>query len=1001
MKTRLFVRPVSDIQVYDTMWMGGNLGLVTDWDTFGIIQTGDVISLDMTNKFVNPSYSGQRTVLWMEPFEDKCVIILNYTFGSSTSNETGSIRNIVRGQAQFSDILVEGGGTTESFGAYTYQGLDTNGNPWYFYPGTLFSIKWYEPEDESFKGWVLYDNLDNPVYAAPSVGTAMSSPCSSVSWVVQEPYGEAPVPSFTCTSKYSVRFQAVELDLKQDSQFPLSYQIADIREPQNRKSDYSKQITLPGTKHNADVLEQLFEIGVDSAWNVNLKKDCFVLQEGQEVLAGSIRIDSIQRDQWNNVEYKVSILGRLGDFFQALTLPNGADMRLNDLNFNEWLHTLNYINVQNSWNGLIQRSGAPFNSFTYSAGVTFTSISINPSDRISLIVTSHSFQVGDTVRVICSGSNTPYLNGDHTVVQTTPTSITINFSQYSDISLGQTGTVRSYTVSGEGYTYPTYYNGVPATGSTAGAIAIKQPVNPSLYLKTLVDSIFKRIGWSYSSDFFDSQYFKRLLWVNHNGLASALLSVKGSSTIQCVQGTSTSAVMPIISANWQNSWDPITNTYTNTSGASITLQFSTYMIGNIENNTPSVGDISLVVYSSLDGSGNPDPNWATGTGYLQAQSPVYLSGNTLMNGMAHANGWGPAFYRSPPWLFNVTLQANEQFRLNCNHTSVPNPNAKWEVRYSELSSALYTAQPGDTTFRDFMTDLIKMFNLMVEPDRYKMNHLKIEPFSEYYKNDIIDWTYNVDISKPVDIVPVSPLLPKNYKFTYSEDSDYLNKSYKDTFADIYGSHEKTTYTEWSKNTETIQLKIAPSPYLVVGNVSMPAIAANSGGSTGTWTELDKAKPRIWYWGGLRRTNIELSVAGVQGFNNIGQAGPLDQPLDSTVDLNFGQANAYGILEPFRLTSNNLYNKFYSQYIEELSDNSSLKVTFSMKLNANDIRDLRFDAIYLIKDTYYRLQKVIDWDPMTGAPCKVEMLKIRQYPAHEPSSDTPNNPGDYLPPELEP
>ena len=57
---------------------------------------------------------------------------------------------------------------------------------------------------------------------------------------------------------YSIRFAPVDLDLKEDLQFPLNFNIADIRTPQNRKSNYSKTIDLPGTDKNSKVFAQLF-----------------------------------------------------------------------------------------------------------------------------------------------------------------------------------------------------------------------------------------------------------------------------------------------------------------------------------------------------------------------------------------------------------------------------------------------------------------------------------------------------------------------------------------------------------------------------------------------------------------------------------------------------------------------------------------------------------------------------------------------------------------------
>ena len=48
------------------------------------------------------------------------------------------------------------------------------------------------------------------------------------------------------------------VDLLDDISIPMTYSVADVREPQKRTTNYSKTITLPGTKANSILFAHLY-----------------------------------------------------------------------------------------------------------------------------------------------------------------------------------------------------------------------------------------------------------------------------------------------------------------------------------------------------------------------------------------------------------------------------------------------------------------------------------------------------------------------------------------------------------------------------------------------------------------------------------------------------------------------------------------------------------------------------------------------------------------------
>jgi hypothetical protein len=88
----------------------------------------------------------------------------------------------------------------------------------------------------------------------------------------------------------------------------------------------------------------------------------------------------------------------------------------------------------------------------------------------------------------------------------------LDFSEY-DHALTYTNQVNSWTATiGEGYVYPLIDWGDGSLFTTAGnRIYEVGHLRPSIYVKTLIDKIFGFAGFSYTSSFFNTNTFKRLI----------------------------------------------------------------------------------------------------------------------------------------------------------------------------------------------------------------------------------------------------------------------------------------------------------------------------------------------------------------------------------------------------------------------------------------------------------------------------------------------------------
>ena len=157
----------------------------------------------------------------------------------------------------------------------------------------------------------------------------------------------------------------VLMDLSDDFDLLITRSIADIKNPEQRTSDWSKTVVLPGTKANNVLFGNIFEVDhtvlgngqFSPNFNPNKKADVLVLVDGFEQLRGFIRLIQINVLDNDTIEYECSLHGQTADLFTTL-----GNAKLSELNFDEYNHVLNKDNVTNSWDTSIIKnaSSQPF-----------------------------------------------------------------------------------------------------------------------------------------------------------------------------------------------------------------------------------------------------------------------------------------------------------------------------------------------------------------------------------------------------------------------------------------------------------------------------------------------------------------------------------------------------------------------------------------------------------------------------------------------------------------
>lgn len=945
------------------------------------------------------------------------------------------------GQGLKDYVQVEGAGSSQFNGGYRYGGTILFGGETHDYwqdvfaGGTSYRIVYFPTV-----GYVVYDQ-DNAEVAYAAFGSAPDvPPGEGTVWSSNTGDDPAPTSFFwgdvlgesACTryaGGVSIRYQPVALDLYENVPFPLTYQVADISNPQARKSDFSKTISLPGTKHNHAVLAQLFDRAIDSTWDINWKKDAFVLQDGLEVFGG-VLVPERSKDNTPSTSYDVSLAGKIANLFDSLKNADGGDLKLSDLDLSEWDHPRSVDTIRRSWFGSVIRSGLTHGNYSIGptqsvTGVTAAAVGgATFRTELGLSGGPTGIAVGDVVLFTASQPGpTSNIEGHHTVTAVGPTSVVVNTFGGGFGPSGATGYLNVWRSNGEGYVYPTVANGI--TGGSPKQLT-DQTVSywrPAVYAKTVLDACFSEAGFSYRSDFLGTDFFKRLVVPTVGGATGYSYMARNATDILSRStgspgSTATNEIrLPDLVQDLNGNYvtDGQGGFYQNGATAQDisfvaeipSLKASLLSLSN------GIQDLAVSFYRSLDSGGATATGWdpgipvdffpqQTGNGLNELGDPMrtvlwaggsYVGDPDLVELIDESNVNGNYYktYRVQVRSGPITLKPYERVRLTL--LGRPTATGTQDNRYDVANPLVYddriilaNAMP-DMTAKDFIVGLILLFNLQFDPDKQDPRNIRIEPFDDYYLIDEpVDWTPKVDVSRTIETT--FPKGPSLYRFAYTEDSDLWNKRYKDDNVELYGTAVVRNKGDNRVAEQTTRTTFSPTPIATVSNLYVPTITGQDG------TALQRFRTRLLYWTGVRwtpRFTIDDEPMLSNGSAVYGYAGHFDNPTDATLDLDYG-LNAggyyYGSSSNVRVSNDNMFNRFWSVYCDEMTSPDARLVKFWMRLTSQDLYDLRFSRFYFIDGIRYRLQAVKDYDPLTGSPCECEFVKTKASTRFVPTSGGP-------------
>jgi hypothetical protein len=123
---------------------------------------------------------------------------------------------------------------------------------------------------------------------------------------------------------------------------------------------------------------------------------------------------------------------------------------------------------------------------------------------------------------------------------------------------------------------------------------------------------------------------------------------------------------------------------------------------------------------------------------------------------------------------------------------------------------------------DFITGLQKKFNLVIYPSKTKRNEFIVEAFNKWYKEGI-QWDFNqfANLDKPIEVIPANNLAVNELQFGDKLDQDYVSQQFSKQENREFG---KTYYVDtenfFSQGQFKVESAFASSPIVYLGNTGV-------------------------------------------------------------------------------------------------------------------------------------------------------------------------------------
>lgn len=737
------------------------------------------------------------------------------------------------------------------------------------------------------------------------------------------------------------------LDVKEGTSFPLNFQIGDIRDISKRKGNFSKTIKLVGNKNNHNLLNHYYDINIEAGtFNVNALTTCSVIQNDIPIMENvSMQLINIMKVQNTSsheeeVEYEVLVKDSKLDFFTAIN-----NLELTDIDFSDLNHTYDAFNVVNRFTNTV------FDGFKYflpdSGDVFYKTNEFKPAifaqvyfDRI---FADAGFQY-----------NWP----------------TANAAKFNQLIIPYNGEVDDFD-----------FNDYEVKASISGFTQV-QPFlfigttlffNPTNYTEILDDqNIFDPLTGIYTTPFNISS--------NNAQEYIFTFTIDYSIDINNTSGGQLFAPSPVFFCP---------QAFVNGPGISSGISFHT-------NPNPFAPAVS----NCIEGPAILNPGMTTikseAVTFTLPATSVFLpqlSSISVQLASIQCGSFGPnqpAFtssYATTPAGGVISPDIEQHFTINQLNLSITLSNNIVAIG-GTIDVNDYV--PKKIKQSDFVKGIFNMFNLYAEVDKVQPNKINLIHRDDFYDSGAeVDWSDYLAKDQEQQLSFLPELTSKKVVLSYAPDKDSANTTYTSATSEIYGQAEVTFDNEYVKDTTLKSILFSPTPlHRTPFGAFVPMIAGSAPANnirilldTGVMTSCSPYHI------------LDYGLVGQTGLTSYPYVGHFDDPLQPTFDINFATCSFY-YYRPTSLTDNNLYNRYWRRTMGQINKGKMLTAMFNLR--EDDIQKMKLNDKIRIDNSWWNINKVIDYDANNRKLTKVELISVDNEVDFMPFAQNFTTPGIGLP-----
>jgi hypothetical protein len=747
------------------------------------------------------------------------------------------------------------------------------------------------------------------------------------------------------------------LDVKEGTSFPLNFSIGDIRDISKRTGSFSKTITLVGNSNNNNLLNHYYDINIQAGtFNINTITNCDVLQNGIPVMINAtLQLINIKKTQVTGsyeqmVEYEVLIKENRGTFFSDI-----SNKYLTDLDFSDLDHFVDANVVIDTFDNTVAdgyKYVMPFNidnqyQLNWFKPAIYAELYF---DRI-FAAAGYSYTWDGLADANFDKLLIPY-NGDQNIVDWTDAKVVAEKAAFSEL---KTQTILSTA------------NWTALTQFPMEARDLTTGWSETLDAQNLFDTTNGQyttpqwVGVGSGESYIYEVSMAGELFLNFNtsvrlypdGTAAyrvfLRVKVQGFGNVKCY-------LPDLIYDDDVNYFATPTVTSLGTFNHVFTFNATTDGLGGggIDFNDIQIMQIGVDVVNTFSVSGdvyNTFVYWEPQTGTTPQTPNIDLDITS----------------------FDVTIRPSDNIPLNSGITT------------------MNTFIPDKIKQSDFIKSIFLMYNLYVTEDPNSETNLILLHRDEYYDSGkAVDWTNLLMKDKDQSVIFIPELNNKKLRLTHKADTDSPNKVYTDVTREIYGQVEVTFENEYVKGIDVKETIFSPTPVQpTVFGAFLPLLNGAA----------PKTNLRILFDNGELTAQDVNILSGYDSITATGGKYPYlshfggADPLNPTFDINFAECQYY-YYQVAQNTNNNLYNIYWRRTVAQINGGKLLTAYFYLR--ENDIQLMELNDKIRIDNSWWSINKVIDYNANNLQPTKVELISLEteiDLPTFFSGSITPVGPGD--------